>query len=869
MTKPAQRPPRLAAWILDRVATDAIRDHVLGDLEEEFARRVRRDGRRSAASRWYLGQALRSLPHLLRDRLAAAGPGGGVTWSPTDVRQAVRSLRRSPTFTAVAVATLALGIGANTVVFTFVHGLLVEPLPVPEPDRLYQIQQMREGYSPSSWLSPPDIQDLRDGVALLASVGVITPDQFIVKGAGDPQYVGGAEASPNYFDVLGVRPVAGRLFGPQDEEADRVVLSDGFWARTFDRNPEAIGSVLELDGRPVEIVGVVPDEADVLGGMELWTPLRTSNADWRYSRGTDWVHALGRLAAGATPEATLAALDQMGARLAERFPDTNGDQTFTAVTLQDRLTRSIKTPLLVLMGAVGLVLVMVCVNLAGLFLARGLARQREVATRLALGVGRGRLLIQLLTEGAVLAILGGGLGVGLAVYGVPALRALLSERTPAAAGTGIDLPVLLFVAGLCACATLVFGLAPAWGATRRDVSRVLTGRGTGAQGHAALRRGLVVGQISLALVLLVGASLLLKSFQRLYAVDLGIRTEGVVTARLPLVGTEFPTPDDWNRHYRVMLEEVSRAPSVQVAAMVNALPLRDSGPTFSFETSEPSPVPEEDRMAGFRVVVGDYFSVLGIDLIDGRGFTPDEMDGVIPAVIVDRAFRERFLPDGAVGRTIDVTDETRVIVGVVESIRDLSPAGDPRPLMYVPLTPNVRQTMSLVVTVAGDTPRALSKLRGAIQGADPQQTIQSLLPMDAYRSASVRQEQLVLSVIGAMGMLALVLAAVGTYGILAYLVSQRTQEIGVRMALGADRASVQRMVLASGGRMVVWGLLLGALLAAGASRFLEGLLFQTTPLDPASFAFAGALLLGAAALAAYLPARRATRVSAVEALRGE
>ncbi len=828
------RPPMLAEWILTRLAPRAMRDHLVGDLAQEFGARVQRGGRRLPAVRWYLGQVVRSVPHLLWERLSG-GESPGSVWSLIDLKHALRSLRRSPTFTAVAVASLALGIGANAIVFTFVHDLLVAPLPVPQSDRLYAIEQVRGEGTASPWLSVPDVQDIRSSASTFQDVAMVTPDAFILQGAGDPAYEGGAEVSTNYFDLLGVRPLAGRFFEPQDDEAARIVISEGLWSRAYGRDPAAVGSVVDIDGRPCEIVGVAPDQADVLGDMAVWIPIRTSIAGWRHSRGTDWIYALGRLAPEVVDEAALAELGQLGQRLADAYPDTNEDQTFVAEALKTRLTGSIRTPLLVLQGAVALVLLIVAVNLAGLLLARAVARRREMATLVALGVGRARLFLRLLSESALLALVGGGLGVGIAVAGIPTLRGLLPPDLPGVADAGVHPPVLLFSAGLCLGATLIFGLVPALGAMRRDGGEVIAGRSpAGDRSHVLTRGGLVAGQIALALVLLVAASLLLRSFARLQGVELGFRTEGVMTARLPLVGAEFPSTGDRTRHYQAVLDGVREAPGVEAAAMINALPLRDGGPTFSFESDEVVGVDAKDRLAGFRTVLGDYFGVMDIEVVRGRTFDADELVGNAPAVVVDQAFERAFFPDGALGREIGVVDQVRPIVGVVASVADVSPGTPARPRMYVPLTADVRQTMAVVTWSRLAEGEALESLRQAVHGVDPGQTVQALQPLASYRRASVQRERLLLGILGVLGFLALLLAALGTYGILAYLVSRRSREIGVRMALGADRGSVRRMVLISSAKMVVVGLVVGTALAVVAGRFLRDFSSKSRPVIPSA-----------------------------------
>lgn len=862
MSPDRRGPPPLAAWLLGILAPPSARDHVLGDLEEEFLERVRRAGRRGPAVRWYLSQALRSTPHLLGDRLTSA-----ISWGPVDVRYAVRSLVRSPTFSLVAVGSLALGIGANTVTFTFVHGLLIESLPLPDADRLVVIHQTHMGRT-GPWLSVPDFESIAEESTTLEGAAAVTPDDYIVQGDDEGHYLAGGEVTTNYFDLLGVVPLAGRTFGPQDEEADRVVISEALWERSYGRDPGAVGRLVDVDGRSMEIVGVVPRGSDPLVEGDIWMPIRTTGVGWRRSRGTDWIWSVGRLAPGVDPEAHRAELEQIGSSLAEAFPDTNAEQSFTAEALGESLTGDIRTPLLVLMGAVGLVLLIACANLAGLLLARALARSREIATRIALGVSRGRLLGQLIAESLALAGVGGVLGIGMALWGVPVIRQVLPPDIPGLERIAVDGPVLLFSLALAVGSLLLFGVAPAWTASRRDVGAALGERSPDAgRWHLLARRGLVVGQMALALVLLVGASVLLRSFAKLYAVDLGIRTEGVVTARLPLVGAEFPSTGERTEHYRRLLEVVGDAPGVEDVGMVNAIPLADAGPTFSFETAEPVPVPDDDRLAAFTTILGDYFDVMGIEVVAGRVFDPDELAGSQPAVVVDEAFQRTFFPDGAVGHDIEVADARRPIVGVVASVPHASPTDDPRPRMYVPLTANVRQTMAVVAYGTLPPVETLASVRQAIASVDPRQAVQSPRPMSEHWSRSVRQERLMLGLLGALGLVALLLAALGTYGILAYLVSRRTREIGIRMAMGADASSVRSMVLVSAAWLIAAGLVVGAALAAFGVRFLETVLYDTAPLDPLSFGGAALILVVSGVLASYLPAARATRTSPVEALR--
>lgn len=781
-----------------------------------------------------------------------------------DLRFALRSLRRAPGFVVPVLAVLGLGVGAVAAVFGLVDGVLWRPLPYERPDELHFVSQLRSGRS-TLWASGPNFQDLREQTKTFADIAAYTPDGVIASGAAEPESIDGAEVSPNLPGVLGLEPAMGRVFAADEAGAPVALISADFRRRQYGA-ADPIGEMLELDGRAFEVIGVLPDVQLLPEGVDVWIPLRLDAPDWRTRRGIDWLILVGRLASGVTVDEARAELESLGATLAREYPDANADESYTALPLAAELVGDIRTPLLAMWGAVCLVLAVICANLGALTAARSLRRSRELAIREALGSGRGRIARQILIEGVLLGMGGWLLGMGVGAVGFRGLLAAAPPDTPRLTEVGFDMGA--------AAAALAAGLVAGIGASLVPALRVASGSGVrkmltgGRVGAPAVRGGFVVAQVAASVCLLVVAVLLLQSLWRLSHVDPGFRADGVLTVSLPVAGSRFADTDERARHYVALLEAASAVPGVTRAALVNALPLRGPGPAFSFEMR--TPPSDTELLAGFRVATAGYFETLQIPVVQGRTFLPEEDADGPPVVIVDQAFEESFFPGrSALGQEIELLDAWRRIVGVVGSVRDrdLDSPGGAR--VYVPLEQGPRQNLTLVARTTGDPSALLPGVRGALRAVDPEQALATPSALDAWVHRSVADEAFLTRLLVSFASVALLLAAIGLYGLLGASVSERGREIGVRLAVGGSSRAIRRMVLLQGLGLAAVGVAIGLLLAWLAAGTLASVLYEVDPGDPAAFAVVPVVLGAVAALAAWLPARRASRVDPVEALRAE
>ena len=872
-------PPRWAERLLALALREEDRDAALGDLAEELATRAATDGP-AAARRWYRGQALRSLAPALRSRMRTIHHDGrdGMTTGTLlearlqDARYAVRTLRRSPGFAAAALLTLGLAIGAATAVFAVVEGVLLKPLPYPEPHRLFvALQQGPEG---SAWFSSPNYLDVAEAFDGRMAFAAYTPSGANVVVEGEPARVDGAEVTTGFFETLGVRPALGRTFTEEERLAGApvAVVSDALWRDRMGAAPDAVGRTLVLDGIAREVIGVLPPVRMLPAGSDVWTPIDLAAPDWRTRRGIDWIQVVARAAPGADLAAVRSEAAALSAALRDLDPDANDGFELAFQPLEESIVGDVRTELSVLMAAVLLVLLVACVNVGGLLVARAGARREEVAVRAALGGGRRRLAAQFLTESAVLAVLGGLLGVALARAGVAGLLAMAPPGTPRLEDVGLGGPALAFALGAAALAAFAFGSLPALQAVRAPAGGLRT-RGGGRPAQR-LRQGLVVTQVALALALLAGAGLLGRSFWELRRVNLGFEPDGVLVAGLPVVDGDFASGEERLAHFRALEEAADALPGVREAALTNTPPFVSFGVVFSYELRGQSEEESRRQLSRFRVVGPDAFEVLGIPLLQGRTFSQDEVSGTAPpAVVVDATFAERHFPGGdAVGREVRVAGEWGRIVGVVGDIRDGSMSqASPFPHVYTPAQPATRQDLALVIRAEEgvDPTSLLEPLRREVRARAPTQPLTPARSLASFVDASVARPRFTAALLLFFAAATLLLAAVGLYGLLAYMVALRTREIGVRMALGAAAGHVRTMVVRQGMVLVGLGLALGLGLAWAGAPFLESLLFEVEARDPAVLAGVAGLLLAVSAASAWLPARRATRVAPAKALRSD
>lgn len=798
-----------------------------------------------------------------------------------DLRYALRTLRRSPGFTLTSVLSIALGIGANTAIFSVLHGVLLRPLPFDRPESLVTVGHVYSQINLRTGVSGAGYQFYRAEGRVFSRAAAFTNWAANLALGGNPERLQGQRATADYFATLGITPVIGRGFLPEEEQLgnDRVViLSEGLWSRAFGRDSSVLGRSLVVNGEGHQVVGVVRNGFE--WGVEpvaIWKPLaftpeQVSPSCW----GCEWIAMVARLRDGATLESAQAEVDRL-ATLVRQRPETFRDQNWGLYVRSSReaLAGDIRPALLVLMGAVGLVLMIACANLANLLLARSAARQREIAIRTALGAGQWRLARQLLTESVVLALLGGVAGLGLALVAVRAFVSSNPLNLSLIEAVGIDAPVLLFTLGATVLFGLLFGLAPALQTARPALEGVLKEGGRTARRTGGLRSSLVVSQVALALVLLVGAGLLMRSFLRWTAVDPGFDADRVLTARLALPPARYDTPERRAVFVDGLMRNLATLPGVEAVGANVSLPMTGDNWTRSFNVEGYQPPPNANGPWGdFRVVTPGYFGTMGMPVRRGRDFELGDVAGARMVAIVDDVLANRYWPDqDPIGKRVGFgggdDPQWLEVVGVVGHAMQNNPREDEHTQLYVPYAQWAQNQLGLAFRTRGAPRDLIPQVRRAVLALDPEQPVFDVQTM-RDRIASSSAEPRFLSVLLAMfAFVAAVIAAVGIYGVMSYLVVQQTREFGIRLALGADPAHVRGFVLRRGlvlsGLGVVAGL--GAALVLG--RAVSRVLFRTSPSDPVVLSVVVAALVGVALLAAWLPARRATRVDPMVALRSE
>jgi predicted permease len=797
-----------------------------------------------------------------------------------DLVYTMRTLVSARGFALVALLTLALGIGANTAIFSVVRGVLLRPLPFPAADRVMRVWHANPSEDNlRSQVSEPDYLDWKAASTAFASMGAYwyAPggSGANLTGTGRPERLEGAYVTPGFFETLGASAAIGRTIRAEEavQGDDRyMVLSHGLWQRRFGGDPAIVGKALTIDDEPYTVLGVMPrDFSFPADGIDFWAPVSLFGPDdIGRQRASRFLDVFGRLKPGATPEQAAGELAAVSQRIAAQEPENRGFTATTVLPMREALLGEVRRPLLVLMGAVAFVLLITCVNIASLLLARATARRRELAMRSALGAGRGRILRQLLTESLVLALLGGALGVALAFVSVRALGAIGAAELPRASAIRIDGAVLLFALGVSTAAGLLFGLLPALRATSPNLQEVLRAGARGSVGGAGqrLRSALVVAEVALAAVLVVGAGLAAKSFSRLLDVDPGFQPQNVLAVRLGMSDRY----DDQTRagYYESLLERIAAVPGVQSVGAAKNFPLRGTG-----EVRSPVLVPgsaagaaERELRVPVMHVSADYFKAMGIPLRAGRAFGPGDREDAPPVWIVNESFARRHWPgESAVGKTIQLGETPIQIIGVVGDIRQRSLTEPAEPYAYIHYRQNMRSGLSLAVRTTGEPLRLANAVREAVWSVDRDQTITSVETMSAVVGGNVARPRLLTSLLLLFGVMGLLLGALGIYGVLAFAVTQRRQEIGVRVALGASPRSVLALVVRQGMTLALAGVVVGVAGAAVLTRVMTAVLYEVRATDPATFATVIVVLLGAALVASWLPARRAVRVDPVQALR--
>ncbi len=815
-----------------------------------------------------------------------------------DLRFAWRGFMKSPGFTAIAIATLGLGIGANSAIFTVVNAVIMRPLPYAQPDRLVRVTADFAAINVSDiGMSQPELADYRDRSGLFDAIAGVWAINANLTEVDEPERVEVLLASPSYFDVLGVHPQLGRLFGPEDNApgiTEVVVISDKLWHRRFAASPQAIGHKLRIDNDWYTVVGVLPPDfkhpgRSVLTDVDLWAPCNFSATPFPMPppRGGYFITgAIARLKSGISIDDARHRLVAFGDGLRQALPNdypARSGWTPRLISLQDDLVGSVRSALLMLFGAVGFVLLIACANIANLLLARGSGRQRELAVRRALGASRFRLVRLLLTESVLLAVLGGIAGAAVTVWLLEALFALVPAGLPRLAEVEIDQRVLLFNAALALTTAVLFGTLPALQFSRTDVNDALKEGGRGAAGgRRALRSALVVTEFSLALVLLVGAALLVRSLWRLQHVELGFKPEGVLTARLWLPQPNEPKDGKYFTHQArvVFFDEVLRRaraiPGVSSVGAALALPFDGSRSTVTV-TIEGHELEARSRLPAVQANIASagYFELIGAQLRRGRAFTEQDDDKAPLVTVITDSMARRYWPgEDPIGRRLhfggpQAQNRWITVIGVVNDMRTEKVEEPARPTMFRPLRQASNLSLSIVMKTTGD-PRVVGTALGReVRSADPDQPTYGVRPLDYLVTTAMASRRFTTQLLGGFAVLALVLAAIGIYGVMAFLVGQRTREIGIRMALGARPESVVALVLRQALVLATAGVVCGGIAALIMSRLLTTMLFEVQPSDPVTYGGIALVLAGTAVLAAWWPARRAAAVDPVVALRSE
>lgn len=844
---------------------DEIRFHIDERVDELVEQGFSEAEARSLAARQFGNRTL------LQERTRDVNVWRAAADLAEDAAYALRALRRTPAFAAAAVLTLALGVGATTAIYSVVRTVWLRPLPYRDPDRVVRVWETNARLGiPQFSASVPNFVSWRERSRSFESLVAVMQTSANLTGEGDPERLRSLAVTARFFDTLGLRPVHGRSFAPEEDapgHARVAMLSERLWRERYGGDPGVVGRAMSLNGESWTVIGVVPSDMGFGSDFDVWQPLTLDPA--REQREDHHIVVLGRLKPDVTAGRAEAELNALAAQLEREFPGTNRDwRVRIAPALDWIVNRETRTALTVLLVAVGLLLAVASINVANLLLARASSRMQEFGIRQALGAGRGRLVRQLIAESLVLASVGGAAGIGVAILGVKGLQAILPANVPRAAQLSLDLPALAAALGIIFATGLLFGLAPAWLVSRLDVQSSLREARGAAGGSGRLRQTLVAGEFALASMLVAGAGLMLASFERLQAVDIGFQPRNVLTARISLPAARY-NRDRTLAFHRDLDRELNAMPGVEAAGVVSAAPFGGSGSTMSVGPSEQTASSELQMSAAFRMTTSGYFRALRIPLRRGRLFdSRDEGDRRV--AIVSESLARRVWPDGRdpVGRQIRLGDNPlRTVVGVVADVRQIALAEDPAPAVYVPAWP--LRDFSVTLRAHGDSTQMTTALRRAVARLDPAQPVFDTLPLEDLRDADAARPRLNAFLTASFALLALALGAVGVAGMVSYAVVRRTPEMAIRMTLGATTGQVVRAVTANALRVCLIGLGAGLAGAVALGRAASQLLYQVRPGDPAILGAVAAALLGAALLASWLPARRIARIDPVSALRKE
>ena len=804
-----------------------------------------------------------------------------------DIRYGWRMLAKSPGFTIVVVFTLAIGIGANTAIFSVINAAMFHALPFRAPEQLVHLWETRPAHEfVQMEASRPNFLEWQASNHVFSGLAGYTGVDLSLTGRGAPQRIFGARVTSNFFDVLGVQPLLGRAFRPGEDRSGgerSALLSYGLWQGRFGGDPRMIGQSLTLNGQPYTVVGILPREFQFAkrGNAEVWVPLNPS-ADESTRRTFHWVNVVGRLIPGVTVQQAQAEMTRLAHRLAAQYPEANAGGDARVLSLHEEIVGPVQPVLFSLLGAVGLVLLIACVNVANLLLARAKARQKEIAVRQALGATRWRLLRQVLTEAVILALCGGGLGLLWARWGVDLIIASVPAQLlafmPYLRGVSLNLGVLEFTLAISVLTGILFGLVPALQASHLNLQDALKEgtRVAGGAAHQRLRSALVVSEIALSMVLLAGAGLLTKSLVRLLDLNPGFETQNLLAMPASAPPARYSDQERNAAFLRQLLERIQTVAGVRGAALIDTTPLNGGGTTGFTVEGRPTPAPGQAPEANTRDVSPGYFNVMGVPLLHGRLFTEQDKAGTPLVLIINKTLADKLFPgEDAVGHrfvfAFDSHPAAAEIVGVVGDERLGSLDQAVTPVLYSSSFQSNDTDFTLLVRTAGDPANLTAAVRAEVANLDPNVLVSSAVALRQIisDSPSVFMRRFPALLIGVFAVLAVLLSAVGIYGVLSYLVTQRTREIGIRMALGAQRGNVLRLLLGEGLRLAALGIVIGLVAAVGAARLLAGLLFGVLPTDPSVLLGVTGFIAAVTLTACSIPARRATRVDPMVALRYE
>jgi predicted permease len=799
-----------------------------------------------------------------------------------DLRFAVRMLARRRGFTLVATLTLALGIGITTAIFSVVNGILLRPLPYADPDRiiaLWQADKVEPSEELGGYIPHANYLDWKQASTTIAEMGLYARTNLTLTGLGEAEMVPGGRVTAGFFEVFGEPLALGRPFTSEEDRPEgphAVIVSHGFWQDRLGGRADVLGSTVTLGGDAWTVVGVAAPGFAFPGETRLWIPAR--NDDESCGRGCVYLQGVGRLAPGATLEQARTELRAIAARLEQEHPLDNTDVSAGAATLRDLMVGDVRRGLYVLLAAVGMVLLIACANVANLLLARGTSRRGELAVRAALGAGRRRLLSQLMTENVLLAVVGGLVGVGLASWGVEALRSIAPASIPRTSEIGLDGTALGFAFALVVGTALLFGLAPALQLARAPLAGTLRTAGrSGMQGRTFGRSAILVAEVGLSIVLLLGAGLLLRSFARMQQVDTGYDAQHVAHFSITVPQARYETPERQLQVYEELGARLAALPGVQSVGAALGVPLSGSVYSGSFDRPElPPPTPDNVPVAMVRPVTASYMQTLAIRIVRGRGIEPTDRHASVPVAVISRAAAGRYWPgEDPIGKQLNLQisfgfeeEQARTIVGIAEDIRSIGVISEPEAELYVPLAQTVPGSLTFVIRARG-TANVLEAARAELRAVDPDIPMVRPGSLEELVAADLAPSRFYLLLLALFAGLAVVLAAVGLYGVVAYLVSHRTREIGVRMALGARWTQVVGEVVWQGMRPALLGVVIGAAVALAGVRVLRSLLYEIQPQDPLTLVAVVTLLAAVALVACAIPAWRAARIAPASALRSE